>query len=175
MTRASTIKVLAVYWALLAFGITMYTGIRSDALEVLAPVWLGTFVGTVVGQVLALRSARGWFLLLVIVGGGMLWIPQLPDTIASLIRDYGARANAPGSVSLSERESRMPSSGMMSASPSPAAVSSRRGPPTEAALRELLMRHRGNIAAVGRELGKERMQVHRWMKRYSIRVEEYRD
>ena len=82
MTRASTIKVLAVYWALLAFGITMYTGIRSDALEVLAPVWLGTFVGTVVGQVLALRSARGWFLLLVIVGGGMLWIPQLPDTIA---------------------------------------------------------------------------------------------
>jgi hypothetical protein len=82
VTRASTIKVLAVYWALLAFGITMYTGIRSDALEVLAPVWLGTFVGTVVGQVLALRSARGWFLLLVIVGGGMLWIPQLPDTIA---------------------------------------------------------------------------------------------
>jgi hypothetical protein len=81
VTRASTIKVLAVYWALLAFGITMYTGIRSDSLEVLAPVWLGTFVGTVVGQVLALRNARGWFLLLVTVGGGMLWIPQLPDSI----------------------------------------------------------------------------------------------
>jgi hypothetical protein len=79
--RVSTIKVLAVYWALLAFGITMYTGIRSDSLEMLAPVWLGTFVGTVVGQVLALRNARGWFLLLVTVGGGMLWIPQLPDSM----------------------------------------------------------------------------------------------
>ena len=69
----------------------------------------------------------------------------------------------------------MPPSGMLSVTPSPAAVSSRRPPPTEAGLRELLMRHRGNIAAVGRELGKERMQVHRWMKRYNISVEEYRD
>ena len=34
--------------------------------------------------------------------------------------------------------------------------------------------HHGNVAAVGRELGKERMQVHRWMKRYGIDVEEYR-
>ncbi|MEO8844215.1 MAG: hypothetical protein ABI591_25305 [Kofleriaceae bacterium] len=82
MTRVSTIKVLAVYWALLAFGITIYTAIRSDALAVLAPVWLGTFVGTLVGQTLALRRAHGWLLLLVIVGGGMLWIPQLPDSIA---------------------------------------------------------------------------------------------
>lgn len=81
MTRASTIKVLAVYWALLAFGITMYTGIRSDALEVLAPVWIGTFIGTLVGQALALRSARGWLVLVVIIFGGMLWILQLPDTI----------------------------------------------------------------------------------------------
>jgi transcriptional regulator of acetoin/glycerol metabolism len=69
----------------------------------------------------------------------------------------------------------MPSSGVMNASPAPPAVSSRRPPPNEAQLRELLMRHRGNIAAVGRELGKERMQVHRWMKRYAISVEEYRD
>ena len=36
-------------------------------------------------------------------------------------------------------------------------------------------RHHGNIAAVGRDLGKERMQVHRWMKRYGISVEEYRE
>ncbi|HJL20125.1 MAG TPA: sigma 54-interacting transcriptional regulator [Sandaracinaceae bacterium LLY-WYZ-13_1] len=50
----------------------------------------------------------------------------------------------------------------------------RSGPPSEAALRELLSRHRGNIAAVGRELGKERMQIHRWLKRYDIDVNEYR-
>jgi len=32
----------------------------------------------------------------------------------------------------------------------------------------------GNVAAVGREFGKERMQIHRWMKRYGINVDEYR-
>ena len=50
----------------------------------------------------------------------------------------------------------------------------RRGPPTEEELRALLERHRGNIAAVGRELGKERMQVHRWLKRYNIDLAQYR-
>ena len=34
--------------------------------------------------------------------------------------------------------------------------------------------HGGNVAAVGRELGKARMQIHRWMKRYGIEVEDYR-
>jgi transcriptional regulator with GAF, ATPase, and Fis domain len=46
--------------------------------------------------------------------------------------------------------------------------------PSEPELRALLARHEGNVAAVGRELGKERMQVHRWMKRYGVSVEEYR-
>ena len=32
----------------------------------------------------------------------------------------------------------------------------------------------GGVAAVGRELGKERMQVHRWLKKYDIRLEDYR-
>jgi DNA-binding NtrC family response regulator len=50
----------------------------------------------------------------------------------------------------------------------------RSAPPTEEQLRELLARHRGNVAAVGRELGKERMQIHRWMQRYGIVVDEYR-
>jgi sigma-54 dependent transcriptional regulator, acetoin dehydrogenase operon transcriptional activator AcoR len=47
--------------------------------------------------------------------------------------------------------------------------------PDERALRELLARHGGNIAAVGRELGKARMQIHRWLKRYEISLEDYRD
>ena len=46
--------------------------------------------------------------------------------------------------------------------------------PDEAALRELLTRHCGNVAAVGRELGKARMQIHRWMKRHSIDITDYR-
>jgi DNA-binding NtrC family response regulator len=47
--------------------------------------------------------------------------------------------------------------------------------PTETELRGLLAQHRGNVAAVGRALGKERMQIHRWMKRYGIVVTAYRD
>ncbi|MGH7280007.1 MAG: sigma 54-interacting transcriptional regulator [Polyangiaceae bacterium] len=54
-------------------------------------------------------------------------------------------------------------------------VSPRRGTPSEEELRDLLTRHHGNIAAVGRELGKERMQVHRWLKKYNIDLEQYRD
>jgi DNA-binding NtrC family response regulator len=48
------------------------------------------------------------------------------------------------------------------------------GTPSEDELRALLARHRGNIAAVGRALGKERMQVHRWLKRYAIDVNDFR-
>jgi len=55
-----------------------------------------------------------------------------------------------------------------------AAAPARRGAPTEDELRALLERHRGNVAAVGRELGKERMQVHRWLKRYNIDLSHYR-
>jgi transcriptional regulator with GAF, ATPase, and Fis domain len=48
------------------------------------------------------------------------------------------------------------------------------GAPNEQELRALLTRHDGNIAAVGRELGKARMQVHRWLKRYGIDLGQYR-
>jgi transcriptional regulator of acetoin/glycerol metabolism len=50
----------------------------------------------------------------------------------------------------------------------------RTGVPSEDELRALLTQHKGNVAAVGREFGKERMQIHRWMKRYGINVDEYR-
>jgi sigma-54 dependent transcriptional regulator, acetoin dehydrogenase operon transcriptional activator AcoR len=47
--------------------------------------------------------------------------------------------------------------------------------PSEEQLRSLLSHHRGNIAAVGHALGKHRMQVHRWLRRYSIDIKDYRD
>ena len=97
-------------------------------------------------------------------------VRQLPDSIGALMREYGARGGAT-SPPTELRDSRMPPP--VSAG-SPAAASSRRAPPNEQELRALLARHRGNIAAVGRELGKERMQVHRWLKRYGINLEEYR-
>jgi transcriptional regulator with GAF, ATPase, and Fis domain len=46
--------------------------------------------------------------------------------------------------------------------------------PSEQELRHLLAACGGNIAAVGRHYGKERMQVHRWMKRYNIDPDDYR-
>lgn len=38
----------------------------------------------------------------------------------------------------------------------------------------LLRRHEGNISAVARDLGKARMQVQRWLKRYDLDAESYR-
>jgi transcriptional regulator with AAA-type ATPase domain len=46
--------------------------------------------------------------------------------------------------------------------------------PTRDALVSLLERHQGNVAAVGRDLGKARMQIHRWLKRYAIDIDDYR-
>jgi transcriptional regulator with GAF, ATPase, and Fis domain len=46
--------------------------------------------------------------------------------------------------------------------------------PTREDLLLLLERHQGNVAAVGRDLGKARMQIHRWLKRYAIDINDYR-
>jgi transcriptional regulator with GAF, ATPase, and Fis domain len=46
--------------------------------------------------------------------------------------------------------------------------------PTRDELIQLLERHQGNVAAVGRDLGKARMQIHRWLKRHAIDIDNYR-
>jgi transcriptional regulator of acetoin/glycerol metabolism len=45
----------------------------------------------------------------------------------------------------------------------------------EAQLRRLLRQRAGNVSAVARELGKARMQVHRWMTQFGIDPAEFRD
>jgi transcriptional regulator with PAS, ATPase and Fis domain len=40
---------------------------------------------------------------------------------------------------------------------------------------QLLAQHRGNLTAVARDLGKARFQVQRWVKRYALRPDDYRD
>ncbi|MBS2015815.1 MAG: sigma 54-interacting transcriptional regulator [Deltaproteobacteria bacterium] len=104
---------------------------------------------------------------------------HLPDAITEHMKGYGDRQR----VSMTSQVPppydapvpSIPGGGVpgMSSAPPPA-PSLRRGPPTEEELRALLERHRGNVAAVGRELGKERMQVHRWLKRYNIDLAQYR-
>ena len=100
---------------------------------------------------------------------------HLPDAISEHMKGYGDRpraALAPSGLAAPPREA----AGVPPPSPAGGATAPppRRGTPTEEELRQLLERHNGNIAAVGRELGKERMQVHRWLKRYSIDLSSYR-
>jgi transcriptional regulator with PAS, ATPase and Fis domain len=47
-------------------------------------------------------------------------------------------------------------------------------PDIEAELRRLLRLRAGNVSAVAREMGKARMQIHRWMSQFGIRSDEFR-
>jgi sigma-54 dependent transcriptional regulator, acetoin dehydrogenase operon transcriptional activator AcoR len=113
-------------------------------------------------------------------GGQPLDLPQLPENVRRSLEGHGAPAEpgagtpmpAPPATSTFRGQIVAPM-GATTARPS-AQVKRSGDAPTEEELRELLMRHAGNIAAVGRELGKERMQVHRWLRRYDIDIEQYR-
>ena len=96
---------------------------------------------------------------LALSAGPRLEVEHLPDAVREAISDYGqSEGAAPSGAAEGEGEGEPQSSRS----------------PEEPALRALLDRHRGNVAAVGRELGKARMQIHRWMKRYGIEVDDYR-
>ncbi|HMR08413.1 MAG TPA: sigma 54-interacting transcriptional regulator, partial [Polyangiaceae bacterium] len=84
----------------------------------------------------------------------------IPDAVRDAMTDYAQpKTEARGSVT--------------PATPDPE-LAAHSAMPTEDELKALLLRHQGNVAAVGRELGKARMQIHRWMKRYGIQIEDYR-
>ena len=57
---------------------------------------------------------------------------------------------------------------------SPSMANTAKGTPSKEELHQLLLRHQGNVAAVGRELQKARMQVHRWLKKHELQLEDYR-
>jgi transcriptional regulator with GAF, ATPase, and Fis domain len=99
--------------------------------------------------------------------GPLLTDQLLPAPVIEAMEDYGAElkqsgATPPGSL---------PPPPTANADAEPPA---RPQVPTDDELRALLAAHGGNVAAVGRELGKARMQIHRWMKRYGIHVEDFR-
>jgi len=80
--------------------------------------------------------------------------PLLPEAIRDEMADYGRAAPPPREPS----EDTPP----------------RHATPSEGELRALLEEHQGNVAAVGRALGKARMQIHRWVERYGIALDDYR-
>jgi transcriptional regulator with PAS, ATPase and Fis domain len=90
---------------------------------------------------------------LALSGGEMLEPEVLPEAVQEAMNDYGGGEG---------RRSRPPED------------DEQQGAPDEGALRDLLNRHQGNVAAVGRDLGKARMQIHRWMKKYAIDIADYR-
>jgi DNA-binding NtrC family response regulator len=59
--------------------------------------------------------------------------------------------------------------------PTPVTSEPRDRPPTKAALEELLVRHRGNVAEVARALGRSRQAVYRFLEMHDLVPEHYRD
>jgi transcriptional regulator with GAF, ATPase, and Fis domain len=95
----------------------------------------------------------------------------LPEPIREAMNDYGQ----PHDGKPSDRRAPMSVDTPITAPAAVALSSTRGGIPSDAELRALLEAHKGNVAAVGRQLGKARMQIHRWMRRYGIEVDDYRD
>jgi transcriptional regulator with PAS, ATPase and Fis domain len=91
---------------------------------------------------------------LALADGVTLQPEGLPEAVQDAMSDYGKEGGARSSHPPEDEDAQ--------------------GAPDEPALRELLLKHQGNVAAVGRELGKARMQIHRWMKRFAIDIAEYR-
>lgn len=82
----------------------------------------------------------------------LLDVDHLPEPIREDMADYGTPVWAPSNDPDQDRHA-----------------------PAESQLRALLQQHGGNVAAVGRDLGKARMQVHRWLKKYDISLDDYRE
>ncbi len=106
--------------------------------------------------------------------GDSLDLLHLPEPVRRSLDRHGAPADpapelpAPGGPLLPGQST------FRTAQPPAAKPKTRGDAPSEEKLRELLTRHHGNIAAVGRELGKERMQVHRYLTKYNLDIEDFR-
>jgi DNA-binding NtrC family response regulator len=81
-----------------------------------------------------------------------LQVRHLPPALQARMASYGSR-EAPGAA---------------------ANMSPERGVPTTDALRQLLAKHAGNVAAVARDLRRDRAQVHRLIRRLGLVPDEFR-
>jgi len=97
--------------------------------------------------------------------------PQVHQMPASPSWRPPPRAPMPTTPPASGHPASGPASGAHPPSQNP---SSQPATPSEDELRQALVAHQGNVAAVGRHFGKERMQIHRWMKKYEIDPNAYR-
>jgi DNA-binding NtrC family response regulator len=93
----------------------------------------------------------------VVADGTELDESHLPEAVQAAMRGYGKKA--------------LPSAPPPSRS---SAAASAAGAPTAEALRASLTEHRGNVAAVARAMGRDRTQIHRWMRMHGIKPTDFR-
>lgn len=93
--------------------------------------------------------------------GNVVTEALLPEAVTEALQDLTQRPSDSGGLAIGPAFQ-------------PAARPLLRSMPSDDELRSLLERHNGNVAAVGRELGKARMQIHRWMQRYGIAIDDFR-
>ncbi len=84
-------------------------------------------------------------------GGGRLDVGALPQEIAARLGRRGAEAAGPAAGPLPPGER-----------------------PSRSELEILLRHYEGRVARVARQLGRERMQVYRWLKRYGLEADSFR-
>ncbi len=108
-----------------------------------------------------------------LVAGESLSIHDLPQKIQDHL--LAARRGRGDQLVSPELSANVAEPGQKDATPADHRVLPPRARPTPEALRDALARHRGNIAAVGREMGRKREQIHRWVQTFGINIDAYRD
>jgi DNA-binding NtrC family response regulator len=87
----------------------------------------------------------------ILAGGGAIDLPHVPATVRQVAAERAPAPPARAAVELSAEDAEL----------------------REAFLAQL-REHRGNVAAVARAMGKGRMQIHRWLKRFGVDLDAYR-
>ncbi|MBA3500276.1 MAG: hypothetical protein H0T65_07885, partial [Deltaproteobacteria bacterium] len=94
ITRLISLTTIVVYWFAILAGLTLYSVTRTDEMD-LAGMWIGVVGGTALGQYLAARDLRLWFVCVVLVmfvvlcgpftpmhdGGLLFWMALIPATL----------------------------------------------------------------------------------------------
>ena len=73
-----------VYWFALIGGLVVYTATRTDDID-LVGLWIGVIGGSILGQFVAMRDLRLWFVLVILAGFIVLCGPFTPPRDSALL------------------------------------------------------------------------------------------
>ena len=66
---------ILMHWLILVSGLALLTAVRLDELDKMAPLWMGSVLGTALGQAFSARRMRLW--LFVFIVGNLMWLAPL--------------------------------------------------------------------------------------------------